>query len=88
MHIVDFKINKMESLNTYILNEKTINVGDQFTIGEEYLLYINEIFDIDSCVYLATSTNKDVMEVEGISINRNIVSAELFITKNAHLFES
>jgi hypothetical protein len=78
----------MEILNTYTFNEKTINVNDQFTIGEEYLLYVNEIFDIDGCVYLATSTNKDAMTIEGISINRNIVSAELFITKNAHLFES
>lgn len=78
----------MEILTTYTFNEKTINVGDQFTIGEEYLLYVNEIFDIDSCVYLATSTNKDVMTIEGVSINRNIVSAELFITKNGHLFES
>jgi len=78
----------MEILNTYTLNNKTINVGDQFTIGEEYLLYVNEIFDIDGCVYLTTSTNKDVMIIEGISINRNIVSAELFITKNGHLFES
>lgn len=76
----------MQILNTYTYNEKTINVGDQFTIGEEYLLYINEIFDIDGCIYLATSTNKDIINVEGISINRNIVSAELFITKNAHLF--
>ena len=78
----------MQILNTYTFNEKTINVGDQFSVGEEYLLYINEIFDIDSCVYLATSTNKDVMTIEGISINRNIVSADLFITKNAHLFNN
>jgi hypothetical protein len=78
----------MEILNTYTFNEKTINVGDQFTIGEEYLLYVNEIFDIDGCVYIATSTNKDMMTIEGVSINRNIVSAELFITKNAHLFEN
>ena len=78
----------MEILNTYTFNEKTINVGDQFTIGEEYLLYVNEIFDIDGCVYLATSTNKDVMTIEGVSINRNITSAELFITKNEHLFNN
>jgi hypothetical protein len=78
----------MEILNTYTFNEKTINVGDQFSVGEEYLLYVNEIFDIDSCVYLATSTNKDVMSIEGILINRNIVSAELFITKNPHLFDN
>jgi hypothetical protein len=78
----------MKILNTYTFNNKKISVNDQFAIGEEYLLYVNEIFDIDSCVYLATSTNKDVMTIEGISINRNIVSAELFITKNAHLFES
>jgi hypothetical protein len=78
----------MEILNTYTLNNDTITQGDSFQIGEEYLLYINEIFDIDGCVYLATSTNKDVMTIEGISINRNIVSAELFITKNQHLFES
>lgn len=78
----------MEILNTYTFNEKTINVGDQFTIGEEYLLYVNEIFDIDGCVYLATSTNKDVMTIEGVAINRNITSAELFISKNAHLFEN
>jgi hypothetical protein len=78
----------MEILNTYNLNNNTINAGDSFQIGEEYLLYINEIFDIDGCVYLATSTNKDVITIEGISINRNITSAELFITKNQHLFES
>jgi len=78
----------MEILNTYTFNNKTINVDDQFTIGEEYLLYVNEIFDIDGCVYLATSTNKDTITIEGIAINRNIVSAELFITKNPHLFES
>lgn len=77
----------MEILNTYTLNGKTINVNDQFSIGEEYLLYINEIFDIDGCVYLATSTNKDAISIEGILINRNIVSADLFISKNAHLFE-
>ena len=78
----------MKILNTYTFDNKTINIGDQFTIGEEYLLYINEIFDIDDCVYLATSTNKDVMTLEGISINRNITSAELFMTKNGHLFEN
>jgi hypothetical protein len=78
----------MEILNTYTFNEKTINVGDQFNVGEEYLLYVNEIFDIDGCVYLATSTNKDVMTIEGISINRNIILAELFITKNEHLFNN
>lgn len=78
----------MEILNTYTFNGKTINVGDQFNVGEEYLLYVNEIFDIDGCVYLATSTNKDVMTIEGVSINRNITSAELFITKNAHLFNN
>jgi hypothetical protein len=76
----------MEILNTYTLNEKTINVGDQFNVGEEYLLYVNEIFSIDGCVYLATSTNKDVLTIEGVLVNRNIVSAELFINKNAHLF--
>ena len=78
----------MEILNTYTFNEKTINVGDQFIVGEEYLLYVNEIFDIDGCVYLATSTNKDVMTIESVSINRNITSAELFITKNEHLFNN
>jgi hypothetical protein len=78
----------MEILNTYTFNDRTINVGSQFTIGEEYLLYVNEIFDIDGCIYLATSTNKDAISIEGISINRNIVSADLFITKNEHLFES
>lgn len=78
----------MEILNTYTFNEKTINVGDQFSVGEEYLLYVNEIFDIDGCVYLATSTNKDIMTIEGISINRNIILAELFITKNEHLFNN
>lgn len=78
----------MEILNTYTFNDKTINANDQFIIGEEYLLYVNEIFDIDGCVYLATSTNKDAITIEGIAINRNIVSADLFITKNAHLFES
>jgi hypothetical protein len=78
----------MEILNTIAIDGKTINVGDQFTIGEEYLLYVNEIFDIEGCVYLATSTNKDVISIEGISINRNIISADLFITKNGHLFES
>jgi hypothetical protein len=78
----------MEILDTYTFNEKTINVGDQFTIGEEYLLYVNEIFDIDGCVYIATSTNKDVITIQGVSINRNITSAELFITKNSHLFNN
>jgi hypothetical protein len=78
----------MKILTTYTLKDKTININDQFVIGEEYLLYINEIFDIDGCVYLATSTNKDVMTIDSFSINRNIVLAELFITKNQHLFES
>jgi hypothetical protein len=78
----------MEILNTYTLNEKTINVNDQFLVGEEYLLYVNEIFDIDGCVYLAMSTNKDVMSIDGVSINRNITSAELFIKRNEHLFNA
>jgi hypothetical protein len=78
----------MEIINTYTFNDKTINVGDQLTIGAEYLLYVNEIFDIDGCVYIATSTNKDVITIQGVSINRNITSAELFITKNSHLFNN
>jgi len=78
----------MKILNTYTFNDKIINVDDQFTIGEEYIMYINEIFDIDGCIYLATSTNKDVLTIEGISINRDFSLAELFITKNGHLFES
>jgi hypothetical protein len=76
----------MEILDTYTFNTKTINVGDQFTIGEEYIMYINEIFEIDGCVYLATSTNKDILTIEDISINRDFSLAELFIIKNAHLF--
>jgi hypothetical protein len=78
----------MKILNTYTLNNNTINVGDSFQIGEEYLLYINEIFDIEGCVYLATSTNKDVIKIEDVLINRNITSAELFIIKNTHLFNN
>jgi hypothetical protein len=78
----------MKIINTYFLDDKVITQGQSFEIGEEYLLYINEIFDIDGCVYLATSTNKDSLTIEGISINRNIVSAELFITKNQHLFNA
>ena len=83
----------MEILNTYTYNDKTINVGDQFTIGEEYLLYINEIFEIDGTSYFATSTNKDIFKYktqlgEEIVVSRNIVPAELFVKQNAHLFES
>lgn len=82
----------MNILNTYTIGGSTINVGDSFTIGEEYILYVNEIFDIDGCVYVALSTNRDVLELsvngsnEKISINRNIMPAELFVKSNPHLF--
>lgn len=81
----------MEILNTIAIDGKTINIGDNFNIGEEYLLYINEIFEIDGTAYLATSTNKDIIKYqtqlgEEIVVNRNIVPAELFIKQNTHLF--
>jgi hypothetical protein len=78
----------MEILTTYTFNDKTLTVGDEFTVGEEYILYINEIFDIDGCVYLATSTNRDVIVMDEVEINRNIVSAELFVIRNTELLNA
>lgn len=80
----------MQELTTY---KDIINVGDQFTIGEEYLLYINEIFEIDGTTFIATSTNKDIFRYKGtneqeIVVSRNIVPAELFVQQNPHFFES
>lgn len=81
----------MTELTTYSIDNKTVNVNDQFQVGEEYLLYINEIFEIDGTAFLATSTNRDIIKYqtqngEEVVVSRNIVPAELFVKQNQHLF--
>lgn len=83
----------MKQLKEYTIDNITIEEGYSIVIGEEYLLYINEIFEIDNTVFFATSTNKDIFKYrtelgEEIFVSRNIIPAELFIKQNAHLFEN
>jgi hypothetical protein len=84
----------MEILTTVIVEEKTLNVGDTFDIGNGISIIIHELFDINGQIYMATTTeNHDMMSLklneegtETFTPNRYINPAVVWVRKNAHLF--
>jgi hypothetical protein len=84
----------MEILTTAIVEEKTLNVGDTFDIGNNVSIIIHELFDIDGEVYMATTTQNHPMTsfklneegTETITPNRYINPARVWVKKNLHLF--
>ena len=84
----------MEILTTAIVEEKTLNVGDTFNIGNGISIIIHELFDINGQIYIATTTENHAMMslklneegTETFTPNRYINSAVVWVRKNAHLF--
>ena len=84
----------MEILTTAIVEEKTLNVGDIFNIGNNVSIIIQELFSIDGEVYMATTTQNHPMVsfklneegTETFTPNRYINPAKVWIRKNIQLF--
>jgi hypothetical protein len=86
----------MNILETTTINNINLSVNDTFDIGNNIIIVIKEIFEIDSHIYIATITEgHDMMGIkldkdsdEIITPNRYINLAEIWIKKNIHLFIS
>ena len=84
----------MEILTTVIVEEKTLNVGDTFDIGNGVSIVIHELFDINGQIYMTTTTENHAMislklneeGTETFTPNRYINPAVVWVRKNAHLF--
>ncbi len=84
----------MEILTTVIVEEKTLNVGDTFDIGNGISIIIHELFNINGQIYIATTTENHAMMslklneegTETFTPNRYINPAVVWVRKNAHLF--
>jgi hypothetical protein len=84
----------MEILTTALVEEKTLNVGDTFDVGNNVSIIIHELFDIDGQVYIGisiqnqstTSLALNEEETETFTPNRYINSAVVWVRKNIHLF--
>ena len=84
----------MEILTTAIVEEKTLNVGDTFDIGNGISIVIHELFDINGQIYISTTTENHAMMslklneegTETFTPNRYINPAVVWVRKNAHLF--
>jgi hypothetical protein len=84
----------MEILTTAIIEEKTLNVGDTFDIGNGVSILVHEMFEIDGQIYITTTTeNHDMMSfklneegTETFTPNRYINPAVVWVRKNTQLF--
>jgi hypothetical protein len=82
----------MEILTTVIVEEKTLNVGDTFDIGNNTIVTLHELFSIDGEVYMTTSLNNQPINIkinrtqETYQSNRYINSAKKWVGENIHLF--
>lgn len=84
----------MEILTTATVDGRVLNLEDSFDIGNGILVKVKELFEIDGCIYLATVTENHPMMshrlneegTETFTPNRYINPAELWVKKNAHLF--
>ena len=82
----------MEILTTAIVEEKTLNVGDSWDIGNNTIVTLHELFSIDGEVYMATSLNNQPINIkinrtqETYQSNRYIKSAKKCVGENTHLF--
>lgn len=84
----------MEILTTVTVEGKTLNVGDTFDIGNGIFVLIHELFDIDGCIYMTTTTENHPMMsfkldeegTETFTANRYINPAVVWVRKNPQLF--
>jgi hypothetical protein len=86
----------MNILETATVENITLSVGDRWDIGNNVIIVLKELFEIDGMIYVSTITenhpmmslriSKDTEEV--VTPNRYINSAELWIKKNPSLFET
>ena len=85
----------MEILQTATVENISLSVGDRWNIGNDIIVILKEIFEIDGVIYISTITENHPMvsiklspdSEEKITPNRYISLAELWVKKNAHLFQ-
>ena len=85
----------MKILQTATVSDINLSVGDSWNTGNNIQIQLKELFEIDGQVYISTITeghgmmgfkiNKDDTEV--ITPNRYITLAEIWVKKNARLFQ-
>jgi len=82
----------MEILTTTIVEEKTLTVGDTWDIGNDTVITLRELFNIDGEIYMTTSINNEPINIkinrtqETYQSNRYIISAKKWVSENIHLF--
>ena len=82
----------MENLITAIVEEKILTVGDTWDIGNDTIVHLKELFDIDGEIYMTTTINEQLINIkinrtgEIYQSNRYINSAKKWVSENIHLF--
>ena len=82
----------MEILTTAIVEEKTLTVGDSWNIGNDTVIILHELFNIDGEIYMTTSINNQPINIkinrtqEIYQSNRYIISARKWVSENINLF--
>jgi hypothetical protein len=84
----------MEILQTATVENITLSVNDRWDIGNNVIIVLKELFEIDGMIYMSTITENQPMvsikispnSEEKITPNRYINSAEMWVKKNTHLF--
>jgi hypothetical protein len=82
----------MEILTTTIVEEKTLTVGDTWDIGNDTIITLHELFNIDGEIYMTTTINNQPINIkinrtqETYQSNRYIISAKKWVSENIHLF--
>lgn len=85
----------MNILETAIIENINLSVGDSWNIGNNIVITVKELFEIDGMVYISTETeNHPMMSLkisptseETVTPNRYITLAELWVKKNNTLFQ-
>lgn len=82
----------MEIITTAIVEEKTLTIGDTWNIGNDTIIHLKELFDIDGEIYMAITINEQPIDIkinrtgEIYQSNRYINSAKKWVSENIHLF--
>ena len=85
----------MNIIQTLTVENITLSVGDRWDIGNNVVIVLKELFEIDDMVYMSTITEGHEMasikisrdSEEVVTPNRYITSAEVWIKKNPNLFK-
>ena len=83
----------MEILTTTTVSEKTLTVGDSWNIGNDTIITLKELFDIDGEIYMTTTISNHPIFIkitktdETYESNRYIISARKWVGENSHLFD-